>query len=115
METVVQPPADAELHLLTEWGDPNFGPRTKRAAILSVLVHAVIIATLAVLPPSLMQRPPEKAEVHHIVTPLIDPIFEPTQKAPNTGKINKEFNAAEVEPRPRIQIPAAVPSTTRAR
>ena len=115
METVVQPQADVELNLLTEWGDPDSAPRTRNAAILSVAVHAVIIVTLALLPPSVLQRPPETAQVHHTVTPLIEPPTELTQKAPNTGKISKEFNAAEIEPRPRIQIPAAVPSTSRPR
>src|ERR1022692_3813291 len=115
METVVQPPADVELNLLTEWGDPSSGPRTRNAAILSVVVHAVIIVTLALLPPVVSQRPPERAQVHRTITPLIEPPTELTQKAPNTGKISKEFNAAEVEARPRIQIPAAVPSTSRPR
>ncbi len=115
METVVQPPADAELHLLTEWGDSNFGPRTKKAAILSVAVHAVILVTLAFLPPVLMQRPPETAQVHHVISPLIDPPTELTLTAPNTGKVNKEFNASQVEARPRIRIPAAMPSTAKAR
>jgi TonB family protein len=115
METVVQPPADAELHLLTEWGDPNSDSRTRTAAILSVVVHAVVILTLALLPPSVVRRLPETAQVHRIITPLIEPLTELTQKAPNTGKVSKEFNANEVEPRPRIQIPAAMPSTSRPR
>lgn len=115
METVVQPPADAELHLLTEWGDPDSGSRTRKAGILSVMVHAVVIVALALLPPEVVHRPLETAQVHRIVTPLIEPLTELTQKAPNTGKVSKEFNAAEVEPRPRIQIPAAMPSTSRAR
>jgi TonB family protein len=80
-----------------------------------VAVHAVIIVTLAVLPPTVLQRPPETSQVHRTVTPLIDPPTELTQKAPNTGKISKEFNAAETEARPRIQIPAAMPSTSRAK
>jgi len=46
-----------------------------------------------------------------VITPLIDPLTELTQKAPNTGKVNKEFNAAEIEPRPRVRIPAPLPST----
>jgi TonB family protein len=114
METVVQPPADVELNLLTEWGDPDFTPRTRDAAILSVAVHFVIIMTLALLPPTVIQRPPETA-VHRTITPLIDPPTELTQKAPNTGKITKEFNAVESQARPRIQVPAAVPSTSRPR
>jgi TonB family protein len=114
METVVPPPADAELHLLTEWGDPNSGSRTRTATVLSVVVHAVVIVTLALLPPGVVNRPPA-AQAHRVITPLIEPPTELTQKAPNTGKVSKEFNAAEVEERPRIQMPAAIPSTSRAR
>jgi TonB family protein len=47
------------------------------------------------------------------VTPLIDPITELTQKAPNTEKVTKEFNAHDVAPRPRIQIPQGAISTSR--
>ncbi|MBZ5584981.1 MAG: hypothetical protein LAQ30_22780 [Acidobacteriia bacterium] len=46
-----------------------------------------------------------------IVTPLIEPpLSEPTQKAPNKGKINKEFDIAATQPRPRIKIPPAAPA-----
>jgi len=114
METVVQAPADVELNLLTDWGDPDLAPRTRNAGVLSVAVHAVIILTLVLFPPTVVQ-PPETAQVHRTITPLIEPPTELTQKAPNTGKVSKEFNAAEIEARPRIQIPAAMPSTSRAK
>jgi len=112
METVGLPPSDVELNLLTEWGDPNSRTRTEKAAILSVLAHAAAILTLALLPASVYQSAPRQlAVVHRVITPLMDPLTELTQKAPNTGKVNKEFNAAEIEPRPRIRIPAPLPST----
>lgn len=113
METVAPPPADVELNLLTEWGDPDSRFRIREAAIASVVVHAVIIVFLALLPPQAAQPRREAVQVHRIITPLIDPITELTQKAPNTGKITKEFNATEITPRPRVQVPAAMPSTTR--
>jgi len=117
METVVPPPADAELHLLTEWGDPYGRTRTKRAAVLSVLVHIAIIVLLVALPEGFLESPPppQQAEVKRVITPLIEPLTELTQKPPNKGKINKEFNATDLHPRPRIQIPDAPPSTTRPR
>jgi TonB family protein len=113
LETVVPPPADAELHLLTEWGDDYGRARTKRAAVLSVLAHIGIIVLLVALPESFLESPPRQAEVKRLVTPLIEPLTELTQKPPNKGKINKEFNATDMNPRPRIQIPDAPPSTTR--
>jgi len=116
METVVQAPPDPELNLLTEWGDPDLSPRTRTAAIASVIFHAGVLLILILLPPQVGTRRPESAVVvHRVITPLIEPLTELTQKAPNTGKVQKEFNAAEVTPRPRIQVPAAAPSTTRGR
>ena len=112
METVVLPPSDVELNLLTEWGDPNSHSRTQKAAIVSVLVHVAAIMTLALLPESFYQVAPRPIqEIHRVITPLIEPLTDLTQKAPNTGKVNKEFNSAAIEPRPRVRVPAPAPST----
>ena len=108
METVVQPPAGAELHILTEWGDAADRPRKRRAAVFSILVHVVAVVMVFSLPKGLFVPPPQTAEVR--ITPLIEPLTELTQQAPNKGKINKEFNATELNPRPRIQIPMGLPS-----
>jgi TonB family protein len=113
METVVPPPADAELHLLTEWGDPGQRGRTRTAAVLSVLAHGVVIGILVLLPSGFLSPPPTQ-EVHRIITPLVEPLTQLTQKAPNVAKVGKEFNA-EVRPRPRIQVatPSPPPSVER--
>ena len=103
METVAQPPADAELHLLTEWGDPDQRSRRQRAAVLSVLAHAAVITILVVTPADVLTRP---EETRRVITPLVEPIPELTQKPPTKGKITKEFTTADIEPRPRIQVPA---------
>ncbi len=115
METVVPPPEELELHLLTDWGDPGGRKRTEKAAVLSVLAHIAAIVVLVTLPAGFLESPPppQTAEVKRIVTPLIEPLTELTQKPPNKGKINKEFNATDMNPRPRIQIPDAPPSTSR--
>ena len=110
METVVQPPADAELHILTQWGDASDSPRKRRAAVFSVLVHVVAVVTLFTLPKGLFLPPPRTAEVR--ITPLVEPLTELTQNAPNKGKINKEFDATEMRPRPRIQVPMGLPAVT---
>src|ERR1035437_6336529 len=108
METVVPPPADAELHILTEWGDAADSPRKRRAAVFSVLVHVLAVVTLFSLPKGLFEPLPRMAQVQ--ITPLIEPLTELTQNAPTKGKINKEFNATGRTPRPRIQIPRGLPS-----
>src|ERR1035437_8568042 len=110
METVVQPPSDAELHILTQWGDAADSPRKRRAAVFSILVHVVAVVTLFSLPKGLFVPPPQVAAVR--ITPLIEPLTDLTQNAPTKGKINKEFNATELNPRPRIQIPMGLPSVT---
>src|ERR1035437_3022147 len=110
METVVQPPSDAELHILTQWGDAADSPRKRRAAVFSILVHVVAVVTLFSLPKGLFVPPPQMAAFR--ITPLIEPLTDLTQNAPTKGKINKEFNATEMNPRPRIQIPMGLPSVT---
>src|SRR5438132_2731844 len=112
METVASPPVDDELHLLTEWGDPSDRGRERRAAVWSVALHAAVILTIVLVPASVYQSPPpERQVIHRRVTPLIEPLTELTQKAPNTGKISKEINAADVEPRPRIHTPPPAPAS----
>jgi TonB family protein len=106
METVVQPSAAVELHLLTEWA----APRRREAGFLSILFHVALILGLMLAPKSVLQPPPSS---QRIVTPLIEPLTDLTQTDPNKGKINKEFEAAASQPRPRIQIPAGALSTTR--
>jgi TonB family protein len=73
------------------------------------------IVVLAMIPASPYE--PARPEMHHRVTPLVEPPTELTQKAPNKDKkrIQKEFDAVEALPRPNIQIPAGVPSTPRPR
>jgi TonB family protein len=110
MDTVAQPPADAELRLLLDWRDPEQPHRTRFAAVGSVLAHVAIVAILMLLPAYV---PPVEPQVHRTVTPLIEPPTPLTQKAPNTAKLTKEFNAEEATPRPRIQIPEAAVSTSR--
>jgi TonB family protein len=107
METVVSPPADEELHLLTEWGDPNARARSRKAAIGSIAVHAAIIGLLINLPSSTFE--PQTREVSQRVTPLLLPPDEPTQKAPNKGKITKEFDARTEAPRQALALPPSPP------
>jgi TonB family protein len=115
METVGPPPADAELNLLTQWGDPASGPRTRKAAILSVVFHVLVLAGLALVPPDYWYTPVRRAEpvIVRRVTPLVDPLTEFTQKRPNEGKLTKQIDVASLQPRERIQTPKSAPSTTR--
>jgi len=110
METVVQPPADSELHLLTDWGETGAGKRRRTAATLAVLLHVLVLTVIWQLPADFLQnRDEQPREAPKIVTPLIEPPTVLTQKAPNTGKVSKEFDAREEAPRKAIQTPPAPP------
>jgi len=113
METVVRPPDDNELQLLTEWGTLTDRSRGGKAAAGSLAAHALLIGVLLLVPEGPVEPPPQTAELQR-VTPLIEPPTELTQRPPNKTKPNKEFNSSELQPRPRIQVPSAPPSTNRA-
>ena len=115
METVGPRPDDDDLHLLTEWGDPSSRGRRETAGVASVLIHVAVITVVLLLPPDFLvpapEAPPPQKKV--IVTPLVDPITEFTQKVPTKGKINREIDMASLQPRAPVHTPAPTPSTTR--
>jgi TonB family protein len=74
-----------------------------RSAVLSLLVHAAAIVFVLVMPETFMQ-PPHRIAAEPVVTPLIEPRLELTQKEPNTGKLIKEFHSADLTP--RVKAPA---------
>lgn len=115
METVGPPPVDDELHLLTQWGDADSGARTRKAAILSVALHVIVITVVSLLPPDILGPTPRRQQptVKRTVTPLISPPTELTQQRPNKDKLTKEIDIASLQPRERIQAPKGSPSTTR--
>jgi TonB family protein len=112
METVGPPQDDVELHLLTEWGDPASRGRSGVAGVTSVLVHIAGLVLIVLLPSNFLSSPPEPARAARIVTPLVEPLTEFTQPTPTKGKITKEIDMAALQPRDRIQMPKAAPSTT---
>ncbi|HWB82538.1 MAG TPA: TonB family protein [Bryobacteraceae bacterium] len=114
METVVHRAAEDELHFLTEWGNPADRSRKREAGIISILVHAAVIVLLLVVPGSLFE-PSHRAPEPPVVTTLIAPPTELTQKAPNPGKIQKRFEVPTIAPRPRAALPEPAPAPPRAR
>jgi TonB family protein len=108
METVVQPLAEAELHLLTDWSEPDRGRRQRVAAIGSILANIGLILFFIWLPAGTF-HPLEPTPPERHVTTLIDPPTPLTQKAPNKSKVTNEFNAAEVQPRQRVVVPPSPP------
>jgi TonB family protein len=108
METVVQsPPVEAELHLLTDWGETGAAQRRRKAAAGTILLHIAVIGLLISLPESVLVSP--KKEVHQ-PEPLIMPLVSSklTQKAPNVGKVLNQFQVQQASaPRPKLASPPA--------
>jgi len=113
METVVQSlPAEAELHLLTDWGEAGAAERRRKAAALTFLVHAGLIGLLIAVPATVLT--PEKPV--HEAEPLVMPLMPTplTQRAPNQGKVMAQFQVQQPSlPRPRLQAPEAPPPQPR--
>jgi TonB family protein len=115
MATVVPRPDDDQLNLLTEWGDAFSRPRQTRAGVLSVLIHGAAITIILLLPPDFLVPAPEppQPQKHEIVTPLVEPLTEFTQKQPPKGKISHEIDVASLQPRPKIHAPQGPPPAPR--
>jgi TonB family protein len=109
METVGQPPAEAELHLLTDWSDPDARSRHRMAAAGAIGINVAIVAAMWLLPEAFF-KPPDLPEVVQRVTPLMMPLPELTQRDPNHGKVSREFEVqAPQAPRRAIQMPPMPP------
>ena len=103
METVVKPPDEVELHLLTDWTEPGRNARIGRSAILSLITHVAMIVFVLVLPETFMQ-PPHPKEQATLITPLVMPPLNLTQKEPNPQKLIREFRSSDLSP--RVKAPA---------
>src|SRR5580698_1653744 len=98
METAVKPPAEDDLHLLTDWSEPGRNARISRSAVLSLLSHAAAIVFVMVMPETLMQ-PPRPKVTETRVTPLIMPRLTLTQIEPNPTKTIRDIRSADLSPR----------------
>ena len=109
MESVTVPlvKVDADLHFLTDWESVQDRTKTRRAGVISVLLHVGLIVLLFSLPKSVTA--PVTDAITRRLTPLIAPLTELTQTAPNRAKVNKEFNVESAPAQPRVRIRAAPP------
>lgn len=115
--TVVRPleEIDADLRLFPDWKrDKEDTGRFRLAVLISVGLHVMAVIGLVSGPVSLG---PDREATRILAslrnpTKLVAPPAELTQKAPNRGKIGKEFELEDLLPRSRIWMPPS-PSTTR--
>ena len=77
-----------------------------------MLLHIAGIVLIVLLPSDFLSSPPEPVKARPLITPLVEPLTEFTQPTPTKGKITKEIDMAALQPRERIQMPKAAPSTT---
>ena len=117
MEAAVRPlvELDAELRIFPDWskGREAWG-RFRLAALASVGLHILAVTMLFSLPAGRGSKR-DAAEILASLrnpTRLVAPPAELTQKAPNRGKVGKEFELADLLPRPRLFSPPPVPSST---
>ena len=83
--------------------------RFLQAGGISLGLHLLIVLALLRTPISIAPRRAEEAPPRRSSTPLIAPRFELTQKAPNRGEVAKEMDLESLRPRPRFELPRAMP------
>jgi periplasmic protein TonB len=82
------------LELLPEWHESSLSRRLLQAGLGSILVHAVVIATLLSLPETSgrLNAPPLTVDFRKAVPLFAPKIFEVTQKDPNKGKVTPQLD-----------------------
>lgn len=95
------------LNLYAEWREPVTTRRVARAAIGSAVVHLIAFAVFVTLPDVEPYRsaPIIEPDIHKAVHLVAPKFFEPTQTAPNKGKISRELDVRSAEPAPQPQAP----------
>jgi TonB family protein len=100
-----------DLQLLRPWREPLTPRRLLRDGVGSVMLHALGIVLLLSMPEG--ERPKAAPVIHqdltkavHIVLPKF---YEPTQKAPNTGKVTRELDVRSLKPAPQTKAPQSLP------
>jgi TonB family protein len=96
--------------LVLDWPGLKAPPVGGRALGISVLLHAVGIAALALWPRAEV-APVSYSGGARLGPTLIAPPFELTQTAPNRGKIGKEFSLDNLVPRSQLRAPARIPAS----
>jgi TonB family protein len=109
MESLTEHPVEVDtgLHFLTDWESVQDRSKTRKAGVVSVVLHVGMIVGLLSLPKSVTA--PVTEAIRRQVTPLIAPLTELTQREPNRSKVNKEFNVEASTPRPGLHAPVTPP------
>lgn len=96
-----------EIRLLPAWSADLRGPR-RQAWAISAGLHALAIALLMTMPPArtaLLRAPSILLEKPTTLVAPPPEIKELTQRAPNVGKVGREFDLESLLPRPSLRLP----------
>src|SRR4051794_8908918 len=96
-----------ELNLLPEWREPVSTSRYLAVILGSLAIHIVAIVGANALPAGARPAPTPlvAANIRKSVRLVAPRIVEPTQKAPNTGKIKPELDIRSAQQTPQPQTP----------
>ena len=106
------PPND-ELNFLLREEPPDTG-RWLRAGGGTLAFHLILAVILTNAP--LFEGPRslnEQSEIQppKVITPLVAPILEPTQKEANKAKLDRSFDVDSLRPKEVVQVPKTAPAT----
>jgi TonB family protein len=82
----------------------------KAAVIGSIGFHIALILYLIFGPSEEPHRQEPERILTKRITPLVDPPFRLTQKAPNTNPVTKELNLEAIKPKPVVKTPSPTPA-----
>ena len=102
-----------ELHLLLQTEEPGERSRNLRALLGSIIFHFIlyiVFSNVTIFAPPARRELPKQLEARK-VTPLIAPVLEPTQTAPNKGKINRNFDVNSLQPREMVEAKKSSPAS----
>lgn len=96
-----------ELRLLPAWSAELRGPR-RQAWAISAALHVLAVALLMTMPPArttLLRAPSILLDRPATLVAPPPELKELTQRAPNTGKVGREFDLESLLPRPSLRLP----------
>ena len=97
----------AELVLLRPWQDPFTPRRLLRDTVVSIGAHVLLISFVLWLPE--VERLPQQRvitpDLHRAVHLFLPKFYEPTQRAPNQGKVTRELDIHSMQEAPQPQAP----------
>ena len=113
LHSVSNYPPNDELNFLLREEPPDTG-RWLRAGGGTVVFHLILAVILTNAP--LFEGPhPQNAQSEiqppKVITPLVAPILEPTQKEANKAKLDRSFDVDSLRPKEVVQVPKTAPAT----